>query len=920
MPIQLKAYAMSKTQPFDLEQAIATWRQFHARRRVFSREDLDELEQHLRDHVAQLSIEGIAIEAAFEQAITLLGDIESGTDEYQKVRWAKLKHKHQVTREMRWWGTLCGNYLKVAWRNLNRHKGYTLINGIGLVTGMTCCLLLVQYAVYEYSFDRFNTKHERLFRGALKSVTAAPTTGVHGGTGYLFGPTMHADAAGIARFTRVQPNYGDAVVSYTEGRQARTFKEQRVLYVDSTFMQMFDYPMQQGHRLEALNAPQTVLLSATLAQKYFEDAEPLGKRIQVTGWVRGEYIVVGVFEDVLPTSHLQFDMLLPMVDLLRLRRYQQAERGWDRRNFATYFELEPHADVGRVEQAMLGAYVSHQGASPSATNPDPQVKLQPLLDVHLNANIDGPAAVQGDRVQVALFALMGALILLLALVNYVNLATARALDRSREVGVRKAMGAPRRQLMIQFLLESATLNGLALCLAVGLALLLLPVINQFANVQLTATQFFERPVIALVVALFVSGTLLAGAYPALVLSSFQPSRVLKSKAGTATAGIRLRKILVVVQFAASIGLIGGAMVIYQQVHYMRDVDTGFNMEQVLVIERPRVRHAAASDWASEMEAFKQELLSLASVQAVGASATTPGRGFNWYAPVYRATADPSDAKSARATNIDHDFADVYGVALVAGEPFREGMPLSDGEDRRVLVNETLVRRLGFASNEAAVDEVIRDSRGNVFTIHGVLQDFMWSSAHDWKEAVVLLYETRYGDLSLSVRTEHVRETLASIQAIYDRLFPGNPFVYTFADEAFATQYRKDEQIAVLISGFAILALVIACLGLVGLAAYTVSHRTKEIGVRKVVGASSSSIVFLLSKHVLVLVGTAFMLAVPVSYVVLDRWLSSFPYRIELEPRVFLVIGGAVGCIALLAVSVLTIRAALANPVDSLRYE
>ncbi|HMB92483.1 MAG TPA: FtsX-like permease family protein, partial [Rhodothermales bacterium] len=517
------------------------------------------------------------------------------------------------------------------------------------------------------------------------------------------------------------------------------------------------------------------------------------------------------------------------------------------------------------------------------------------------------------------FLMIGIITLLIALVNYVNLATARALDRAREVGVRKVVGAHQRQLIAQFMMESCLMNGIALLLAVGLSLALRPVLNQLANVHLVSAMWLQSDFWLVVLGIFAVGTLLSGVYPAFMLSSFKPVTVLKGGAGTLASRATLRKSLVVIQFVASIVLLAGTAVVYQQLAFMRSMDMGFELDQVLVVERPRVR-GEVEQWATEMNTFKDKLRTIPAVGHVGLSSTTPGRGFDWYSRVFKRTDDPSQGKAARATRIDYDFLEVYGLQVVAGAPFREGMSLSDGEDAQVLVNEKLVRAVGFASNEEAIGQEIRVQRGDTYIIHGVVSDFKWSSAHVWGESVLMLYETRYGDISMTVQPEQIPSTLAAVREVFQTLFPGNPFVYRFADESFNAQYRADQRFATLFAIFAGIAILIACLGLFGLAAFTADRRTKEIGVRKVLGASVGSIVALLSQDFLKLVGFAFLFAVPLTYVLMQRWLEGFAYRISQGPGVFVLTGGLVLLIALATVSYQSIKAALADPVKSLRYE
>lgn len=811
------------------------------------------------------------------------------------------------------------NYITVALRSLYKHKGFSLINVAGLAVGMACCLLLVQYMAYEYSFDQFNQKRDHLYRSALKITQDAADPRIQGSSGYHLGPVMAEAIPEIVRYARVHPNYGDAVLSYQGASGKQTFKEKRVLYADSSFLHLFDYPLVAGSRTQALSSPRTLLLTKSMAEKYFGEEDPVGKQLHVTGWVRGEYTVTGVFEDVPPTSHLQFDLLLPMKDLLSLTRYTDSERGWDRSNFATYFELHPEADIAAAERMMTQVYKQHRGDHLNA-NRQVEAHLQPLLDIHLNADITGPASTPGDRRAVMFFLILGIVTLVIALVNYINLATARALERAREVGIRKVVGAHRKQLIGQFLMESALLVAVAFAVALVLTITLLPVVNQLAQVHLSSAFWQNGYVWIILAASFVLGTLVAGLYPAFILSAFQPTKILKGKTGLSRSRAPLRKGLVMLQFSASVVLLAGTAIVYLQVTHMEKLDVGFDLEQVLTVERPRIRHAAVADWTTEMNTLKEELRKLPGVQKVGSSSTTPGRGFNWYASVYQATADPSEGKPARSTNIDHDFAEVYGLELVAGEPFREGMALSDSEEARALVNEALVQAVGFPSNEAAIGQAIKDSRGNTFIVHGVLEDFNWSSAHQQAEAVLFLYETRYGDLSMTTRTVDLSETLASIEATFKRLFPDNPFVYVFADEAFNAQYQQDQRFATLFSVFTGLAILIACLGLFGLTAYTAQRRTKEIGVRKVLGATTPSILFLLIKELLLLVSVAFVVATPIAYLIMDRWLDDFAYRIDLGWTVFAGVGLVIGIIAILTVSYQSIKVAMADPTKSLRYE
>jgi putative ABC transport system permease protein len=662
------------------------------------------------------------------------------------------------------------NYLKTAFRNLRRQKGYSFLNVVGLTLGMACCLLLFQYVAYETSYDDFNTKKDRIYRSTFETTRNGEDLGFSGTQGYIYGPTVAAEVPGIARYARIHPNYGDAVISYQSPSDDRTFKEPNVFFVDSTFLSIFDYPLIRGDRSQALREPLTMLLTESMARKYFGTENPIGKSLEFTGWIDTTYTVAGVLEDVPSTSHMQFDFLLPMEDLLEDGRFEQGGAPWGWQNFVTHLELEPNADPKAIEAKITELYAKYRADDFSSQNMTAKAYLQPLLDVHLNREIQAPAAVTGDRKTVYFLTIIGLVTLVIALVNYVNLATARALDRAKEVGVRKVVGAQRNQLVGQFLMESALLNVLALALAIGLSFLLLPVVNQVAETQMTMDLWLDGRFWAVFLGIFGVGALLSGLYPAFILSSFKPVVVLKGKVGALTSRVALRKVLVVVQFAASIALLAGTAVVYSQISYMRGLDTGLELEQVLVVEGPRIRDEGA-DRQEEMKTLKTELRKIPGVGATAVSGTTPGRGFYFYSNRWRANADPSTAQDIRGTSIDHDFAEVYELELVAGEAFYEGMTRPDSGAQPVMVNEAMVRAMGFASNEEAVNQnIVNGPPGEI--IRGVYKDFQWSSAHEEKEAVMFIYQPGGGNISMKVSVADAAQIIAAVEKTYAALFPG----------------------------------------------------------------------------------------------------------------------------------------------------
>lgn len=810
------------------------------------------------------------------------------------------------------------NYLIVAFRNLRRHRGYAFINVAGLTVGLTCCLLIFQYVAFEYSFDAFNDNAPDLYR-VTQTMTRNGDTGTDALGGYAIGPALAEAVPEVVRFARIHPDYDDPVISNPE-QPDNVFKETRVLYADSSFIRLFTYRLIAGDTATALAEPGTMLLSQKTARKYFGSEDPLGKVLKVTGWISGSFRINGILRDVPANSHLQFDILLPMTDLLAKSAYNDPTNGWSWQNFITYVQLRRDADVPEVERKFTDVLMAHRGEDFKRSGRTAHLNAQPLRDVHLNADITAGRIVPGSYRTVYFFAIIGLVTLLIALVNYVNLATARSMERAREVGVRKVVGAERRRLVVQFLFETALTNLVAVLLAVVLSKALLPVINHLAGTQLTGALWTEPLFWSGFAAAFVGATLLAGVYPAFVLSSFRPVSVLKGKAGPAGTRLWLRRGLVVFQFAASIVLVIGTFVVYTQLDYLRRMDLGINLEQILTVSGPQVL-PDGTDVAQAAATFSHEVRQIPSVRQVATSASLPGRGFLWYSSnLRREAADPSTGVNGVLTEIDTSFARLYGLELVAGRGF-EGVSATrpEGEPRPVIVNETAVRAAGFNTPSEAVDQLVAMG-GARFRVVGVFKDFNWSSAHMQREAAVFALTPAGGQFSMKVSTENLLQTVADIERIYRTLFPGNPFLFGFGDEQFEAQYRSDHRFAALFTLFAALAITIACLGLLGLTATAVARRVKEIGIRKVLGANVPGLVALVSKEFVFLIVLANIVSVPPAYYVMERWLDDFAYRIDISWWIFVIAGLVALTMALATVSYQSIRAALANPVKSLRYE
>jgi len=822
---------------------------------------------------------------------------------------------------------MLNNYLLVALRSIRRQRGYAALNILGLTLGLACCLVLFQYVAFERSYDGFHERADHLYRVLVAGARGGEEIEGPGAafTPQALGPALGETVPEVARFSRVHGEPTGALVARA-GQPDRVFEEEDVLYVDRAFLEMFTFPLAAGpaDAASAL-APGALLITESAARRHFGGGEAIGEVLEWTGQVTGPYRVAGVLRDVPDNSHLQFDFLLPVEDLLTQGSYaQEPEGGWSWNNFTTYVELLAAGSPAAAEAAVRDLFAERRGDVMRERGFESRASLQPLGDIYLNDDAFTFIGRAGSARTVRFFTAIGLVTLLIALVNYVNLATARALDRAREVGVRKAVGAHRRQLVGQFLAESALTVGVAALLAAALAAVALPVANRMADTHLSWALWAEPSFLLSALALLAAAALLAGLYPAFVLSGFRPVAALRGGERIGLGGLGLRRALVVVQFAAAVVLIGGTAIVHSQLGYLRGMDLGMDLEQVITVPGPRVVPEGTSP-AAARTAFVEELRRLPAVRQVATSWSLPGQGFNWNgAGVWRAEHDESGAISASAAYVDTAFVSLYGLELLAGTDFDAShVPFgTEGQSSPLLANETAVRALGFAEPEEALGHPLRFGTGEAREVHivGVLRDFHWSSAHEARQNVLFGRASVGGHLSIRAAAADLPATVAAIERTYTALFAGNVFRYGFADEAFARQYREDQRFATLFSVFAGLAILIACLGLFGLAAFTAQRRRKEVGVRKVLGASVPSLVALLSKDFLRLVALAVVVGSPVAYWLMGRWLEGFAYRVSLGPGLFLAVAAVTLTIALVTVAGQAARAALADPVRAIRTE
>ena len=896
---------------FDLEAAVAAWRRPLEHARAFLDEDIDELETHLRDHVDRLIADGLEAETAFRQATARLGVIFEFEPEYRKVRWVKHRHRHSLWQEVIWEGAMLKNYMMVALRTLRRQKGYAAINIVGLAVGLACCLLIGVYVYHEATYDRFHQNADRIYRliynGQEGRDAPPPPRGDFWAWGSAApGPSLAADFPEVEHMVRFSGGH-----TLLLSRDDLSFQEEDYYFVDPDVFLMFDFDLLRGSPETVLDEPDTIVLTETAARKYFGDADPIGQTLLQSNAI--PLRVTGLMADLPSNTHFKIDMLIS-ISTFESRAQDYKFQSWGYVDFFTYVLLREGHDPDAL-RAQMPAFIDrylYEGRRDLETTffidfePLPEIYLSPIADrVHI-----GPT---GNGANLRIFSLVGVFILLIACINFMNLATARSVERAKEVGVRKVLGSERGVLVQQFLVESVVMAVVAMILATGLVVLATPFFEQLSGIAFPAHLLTHPAVITLVLALTVVVGILAGSYPAFVLSAFNPVLVLKGAFKRTRQGIALRKGLVVSQFAISVILLISTLVVYDQVRFMQNQRLGFAQNQQLVID---FGHDAAV--VAQLGSLLQTWQTHPAVQAAAATRSVPG-GYRPNAGTLIETPEGQMRhESFQIFEVDFGLVEHLEIEVVAGRAYSPDFPSDSTE--ALMVNEAAARLYGYA-NPADIIGKRFDQWGNEGEVIGVIADFHHQSLHAQIAPLSLRMapqSTRF--FLLRIDTGSLQQTLAELEAIWKERVPHRPFLYSFLDERFEAQYRAEERFGNLFGSFAGLALFIACLGLLGTAAYATQQRTKEIGVRKVLGASTAEIIRLLSKDIVLLLGLAFAVAFPLAYFGLERWLNNFPYRTDIDMGLFLLAGGAILLLAVLTVSYQTLRAATAAPVESLRYE
>ncbi|MGI8600376.1 MAG: ABC transporter permease [Chitinophagaceae bacterium] len=799
------------------------------------------------------------------------------------------------------------NYLITALRKLTKHKVFSLINILGLAIGIAACLLILQYVQFEKSYDNFHEKGDRIFRlqqnryneGKLSTQWAAGSAGV--------GLAAKEAIPEIEDYAKL--NKASGIINYNNEK----YREERFYYANDAFLNMFSYKILRGKKEGALAEPNTAVISSATAKKIFGTEDPVGKIISRNKTT--DYKITAVVEEMPENTHLKFNVLLSLQTYINLTS-PEAETSFNWDGFLTYVLLKPGADPVTVEKKIAQVVETKVGQDYKERNESVEYKLQPLKDIHLTSNYMMEAEVNGDGKAVNFLFLISIFIIVIAWINYINLSTARSVDRAKEVGVRKVLGSHRLQLIRQFLLESLVINFLAIVLAFIIILISLPLFNSIAGKEIKFSLFTDQNFWLALIAIIIGGSFLSGLYPAFVLSSFQPIEVLKGKLSRTNKGSWLRQALVIFQFAASVALMVGTYTIYKQLKYMQEQDLGVQINETLVIRGPGVTD---STYENKLTAFKTEMLQNSAIKIIAGSSDVPGNKVGWNAGGIKLVgSDQSKSNQYRIFGIDYDFVDAYGLRIIKGRNFSEQFRTDTGA---VLFNVAAIELLGFRNPEDVLNKQI-DFWGKTYNIVGVVTNHHQESLREDYDAYIFRFIPdwhNYYSLKMHPGAD-INNIIKTAEAKWASFFPGNPFEFFFLDDHFEAQYKADKQFGRTFGLFAVLAISIACLGLFGLASFVTTQRTKEIGIRKVSGAGISAILLLLTKDFIKPILISYAIAIPVTYYLLIQWLQNYAFKTDINAWMFILPALLVLVIAILTISTQTIRAASANPVKNLRTE
>ena len=801
------------------------------------------------------------------------------------------------------------NYLSIAYRTILKTKVFSLINILGLAVGMAAFMFIIQYVQFERSYETFNKNADNIYRITLDLYNGNEYVVTDCETYAPVGPLLKEKMPEVIDYVRMFHNDGLQDIEADD----RKFLEEGIYFADASAFNFFSIDVLHGDKLTALSAPYKAVISESIAKKYFGQTDAVGESFKIEGVL---YEVTGIMKDLPDNTHLKFNTLLSHITLPAMYEWYK-EDSWNGNNEYTYLQMEPGTDLATFNNKLVAFAKSLEDKIGTE-----RFVAEPIKDIHLYSNKSFEPEVNGSAKTVYSLLIIAIFIIVIAWVNYINLSTARAIERAKEVGIRKVMGSMRTQLVFQFLAESAIINIIAAALAFVFFQTGLPFFTSLTGQPLSVDMIGDWSFWYLYLTMVGVGTMLSGFYPAIVLSSFKPATVLKGKFRTSSHGQRMRQGLVVFQFAATVILMIGMSAVYLQLKHLRTLELGMSLDQTLVVRAPYLEEGD-SIFRLKQQNLKTALLLNPSVQKVARSEILPGLSLHEMSSTSSVTKVGDEKKEGSYNyyyfSIDEDFLPALDMKLLVGRNFEGGVPNHD----MVIINEEAVRRLGFSSPEEAVGSKITFVsrwKGQPSTIIGVVAKYYQQSPKEQQIPLLLRYEDDADYFSIRLNTEDMAKTLTEVKETWNQVFPNTVFHYFFLDEKYDQQYRADTQFGKVVATFSGLAVFIACLGLFGLSAFTIVQRTKEIGIRKVLGASVLQIVHLLSKDFAKVVLIASILALPIAYFATEQWLSGYAVRISLNVWMFLIPVVIILGIALFTVSFQTIKTALENPSGSLRQE
>lgn len=806
---------------------------------------------------------------------------------------------------------MIGNYWNSAYRNLMKRKGFSFINIFGLAVGMASSLLILTYVTFEFSFDKMHSEYDRIYRAQSTFHEGDVLTDYWATSSFGYGSAMKENLAGIEDYTRVgsmlQP---EQIVKYGE----LTLRENQIAYTDPAFFRLFDFELAKGDRKTCLSMPGQVVITERIAQKYFKDDDPIGKILIFTGnYDKVSCEVTAVMKEMPSNSHIHYNFLISYASLPK-----QMQEYWYKHEVYTYVLLDSPDRKAEIENefpAMAEKYKTEEALK----NKTWGVSLVPLANIHLTPQVGYEGETKGNRSAMIALIFAAVAILAIAWINYINLTVARSMERAKEVGVRRVVGAFRKQLTFQFLFEALVMNLVAFILAVGLIEVILPYFNQMVGRTVTFSVWLMGYWWILLVLVFIAGIFLSGYYPALALLNRKPLTLLKGKFLHSKSGECTRKVLVVVQYTASMILLCGTLIVFAQLNFMRSQSLGVKTDQTLVIKFPG--HTEGLN--TKLEAMKKAITRLPLVHKVTFSGAVPGEEVATFLSNRRTSDALKQNRLYEMLACDADYVDAYGFEMVAGRGFSE--EYGDDVDKLV-INETAVRNLGFTSNDEAIGEQITvECVEAPMQVIGVLKDYHQQALNKNYTPIMLIHKDKIDWLpqryiSIVMKSGDPKELVAQVQEIWQRYFDDSSFDYFFLDQFFDYQYRQDEVFGVMIGSFTGLAIFISCLGLWVLVMFSCTTRTKEMGIRKVLGASRANLFYQLGKGFFLLILASVVIALPIAWFSMDTWLSHYAFRTELKLWFFVLPVMLMLLISFVTVACQTMKIILSKPARSLRYE